>query len=224
MCPQVSSLPGADRRLFWKQVRGRAASNFDPVVRQWNWSRRGDSNPQPLFTSQTDVHPCRATLCQMGRHLRKRPRRPCRIVRRRPSRPGSAAAFPSPSLPRTRVRAPAPGAWKLLHTAHSGGRSCLMSASAADVPVPGVGRTTRCAIPPGLPGSPTFGLRANRKERLDLLNANRFGNDADSLSGEPLWRPPQLSSRPFRPFRIRPRHRRGGAPRRRPQPLSPHPR
>jgi hypothetical protein len=73
----------------------------------------------------------------------------------------------------------------VLHFAHSDGRSCLMSAPAADVPVPGMGRTTRCAIPPGLSGSH---LRAPRKPqgRLDLLNANHFGNDAGSLSGSPM--------------------------------------
>jgi hypothetical protein len=44
------------------------------------------------------------------------------------------------------------------------------------------------------PGAPSrrgclvrhIGLRADRKERLDLLNANHFGNDADSLSGSPM--------------------------------------
>jgi hypothetical protein len=72
-------------------------------------------------------------LCQMGRHLRKRPRRPCQIVRRRPSRPGSAAAFPSPSLPRTRVRVPASGAFNV--AAH---RPTKGAPSAGEKPVSGV--------------------------------------------------------------------------------------
>jgi len=92
------------------QVKGR-------ILRQGSGADEGTRTPNPLFTSQTGVHPLRATLYQMGRHLRKRPRRPCQIVRRRPSRPGSAAAFPSPSLPRTRVRVPLLARGTLLHTA-----------------------------------------------------------------------------------------------------------
>ena len=59
----------------------------------------GTRTPNPLFTSQTDSDPPGVASCPISRDLRIRPRRPCQIVRQEPPRPGSVAAFPSPSLP-----------------------------------------------------------------------------------------------------------------------------
>jgi hypothetical protein len=61
-----------------------------------------------------------------------------------------------------------------------------MSAPAADVPVPGVGRTNQVRHSARVVWFPHLRAAPKPQGRLDLLNANHFGNDADSLSGSPM--------------------------------------